>query len=77
MAAATLTVSVLQVISNCEHCQEKVVTSHAVVTAQLVNIESQQVADPPAADVSNQDDMAILEEEIHKLQHVVRCFSQR
>ena len=45
------------------------------MAAQLVNIESQQVENPPAADVSNQDDVAVLEEEIRELQHVVRCSS--
>ena len=44
-----------------------------VTAAQLDNVESRQVEAPPAADVSNQDDAAVLEEEIHELQHVVRC----
>ena len=43
------------------------------MAAQLDNIESQQLEAPPAADVSNQDDAAVLEEEIRELQHVVRC----
>ena len=60
-----------------EHCQEpgKIHMLHSVMAAQLDNIESQQVEAPPAADVSNQDDAAVLEEEIRELQHVVRCSS--
>lgn len=45
------------------------------VLLQLDDIQSQQV-DAPEADVSNEDDVAILEEEIKELRLVVRS-SQR
>ena len=47
--------------------------SSDVTAVQLDHIESRQVEALPAADVSNQDDAAVLEEEIRELQHVVRC----